>query len=305
MVAHPIQQTDKSVPAPGAFLALLKPITWFPPMWAYLCGVVSVGGTAGDRWVHILAGIVLAGPLICGTSQAVNDWFDRHVDAINQPERVIPSGRMPGRWALHFAIFWTCLSIAVAGALGPWVLAASLCGLTFAWAYSAPPLRLKSDGRWGNGAVGLCYETLPWLTAAVAVTGALPSPPVILIALLYGIGAHGIMTLNDFKAIEGDRRMGIASLPVKFGPDRAARLACIVMVVAQLGVVLILLSMDRSLAALAVGGLLAAQLACMTRLLRDPLRHAVWYSAVGVGLYVSGMMASALALGTLARQVMP
>ena len=34
--------------------------------------------------------------MVCATSQAVNDWYDRDVDAINQPERPIPSGRLPG-----------------------------------------------------------------------------------------------------------------------------------------------------------------------------------------------------------------
>ena len=66
-------------------LELLKPVTWFPPMWAFLCGIVASGVSADDRWGLIAAGVFLAGPLICGTSQAVNDWFDRHVDAINEP----------------------------------------------------------------------------------------------------------------------------------------------------------------------------------------------------------------------------
>ncbi len=84
------------VPAPAArdVLELLKPITWFPPMWAFLCGVVSSGVPVADRWPFLIAGVLLTGPLVCGTSQAVNDWFDRHVDAINQPERPIPSGRI-------------------------------------------------------------------------------------------------------------------------------------------------------------------------------------------------------------------
>ena len=73
---------------------LLKPITWFPPMWAFACGVVSSSQSLSDNWGLILWGILLAGPLVCATSQAVNDWFDRHVDAINEPHRPIPSGRM-------------------------------------------------------------------------------------------------------------------------------------------------------------------------------------------------------------------
>ncbi|MCA3665939.1 MAG: UbiA family prenyltransferase, partial [Methylobacterium sp.] len=80
-----------SHPQPRALLELLKPITWFPPMWAYLCGVVSAGSTFSETWPAALAGALLAGPLVCGTSQVVNDWYDRHVDAVNEPNRPIPS----------------------------------------------------------------------------------------------------------------------------------------------------------------------------------------------------------------------
>ena len=84
-----------ALPAPSAVLELLKPITWFAPMWAFMCGVVSSGVGLDGNWLVLLGGIILAGPLICATSQAANDWFDRHVDAINEPNRPIPSGRIP------------------------------------------------------------------------------------------------------------------------------------------------------------------------------------------------------------------
>jgi chlorophyll synthase len=284
-------------PALPAVVELLKPITWFPPMWAYACGVVSVGVSASGRWVDILLGVLLAGPLVCGTSQAVNDWFDRDVDAINEPHRPIPSGRVPGRWGLRIALLWTALSAAVAAALGPWTFAAALVGLALAWAYSAPPLRLKRNGWWGNSAVGACYEGLPWFTGAAVMGAALPSGAVITLALLYSVGAHGIMTLNDFKSIAGDRRMGIASLPVQLGVRGAARLACVVMAVPQAIVVACLATWGHSLAAVAVAAVLAAQLAMMRRFLVDPVARATWYSAAGVGLYVTGMMVAAVALG--------
>ena len=137
-------------PGWAATLELLKPVTWFPPMWAFGCGIIASGVAPSGQWALIGLGILLAGPLVCGTSQAVNDWFDRHVDAINEPRRPIPSGRMPGRWGLYIAIFWTFVSLAVAAMLGPWVLGAAAVGLALAWAYSAPPLRLKRNGWWGN-----------------------------------------------------------------------------------------------------------------------------------------------------------
>ena len=282
-------------PAWTAYVELLKPITWFPPMWAFGCGVIASGQPLAPNWAAALTGIALAGPLVCGTSQVVNDWFDRDVDQINEPYRPIPSGRVGVQPALWFAIGWTLLSLLVSLTLGPWVAGATVFGLALAWAYSAPPFRLKQNGWWGNSAVGLCYEGLPWFTAAAAMAGTLPAQETIVLALLYSIGAHGIMTLNDFKSIEGDRIMKLRSLPVQLGADGAARLACVVMALPQFVVVALLVSWGEPLYAGIVGAVLTAQLILMSRFLSDPVRYAVWYSGFGVLLYVLGMLASAFA----------
>jgi chlorophyll synthase len=297
MLERPAPSPALALPAPRAVLELLKPITWFPPMWAFGCGVVSGGWPAQGRWQVVVAGIVLAGPMVCATSQAVNDWYDRHVDAINEPGRPIPSGRIPGQWGLAIAILWTLLSLLLAASLGPLVLAAAVVGLALAWAYSAPPLRLKRNGWWGNSAVALCYEGLPWITgAAVIAGGGVPDARVFVLALLYSTGAHGIMTLNDFKSIEGDRKMGIGSLPARLGPERAGRVACLVMAVPQVVVVALLLAWGRPLHALAVALMLVTQLGLMARLLKRPRELAPWYNGTGVTLYVLGMLVSAFAL---------
>jgi len=291
-----VAQSPISRPSIAATIELLKPITWFAPMWAFGCGVVSSGVEVGDRWPYVVGGILLAGPLVCGTSQAVNDWYDREVDAINEPNRVIPSGRMPGRWGFYVALANTALSLAVATWLGAWVFAAALVGLALAWAYSAPPFRLKRSGWYGPGAVGLCYEGLPWFTAAAAATGAFPGYPILTLALLYSAGAHGIMTLNDFKSVEGDRQTGLASLPAVLGVDRAARLACVIMGVPQAVVIGLLFHWGFTLHALIVSALLAGQVACMLRMLTNPLRLAAWYNATGTTMFVFGMLASAFAV---------
>jgi chlorophyll synthase len=289
-----------ALPSPGALLQLLKPITWFPPMWAFGCGAVSAGLPAQQRWPLIAAGIALAGPLVCATSQAVNDWFDRHVDAINEPSRPIPSGRVPGYWGLAIACAWTLISALVAASLGPLVFAAALIGLALAWAYSAPPLRLKRNGWWGNAAVALSYEGLPWVTgAAVMAAGAMPDWRIFALAALYSAGAHGIMTLNDFKSIDGDRRCGVRSLPVQLGAQRAARLACASMALPQAAVVWLHADWGRPLHAAAVALLLSIQLALMLRLLAAPRERAPWYNATGVSLYVLGMLVSACAVRAL------
>ncbi|MEL6435899.1 MAG: chlorophyll synthase ChlG [Pseudomonadota bacterium] len=284
------------LPTPGAVLELYKPITWFPPMWAYACGAISVNADIATRWPYILGGVILAGPLVCGTSQAINDWFDRHVDAINEPDRVIPSGRMPGQWGLVIAIVGTVLAFLFSLMLGTWVAVAAVIGLAAAWAYSAPPLRLKLNGWYGNGAVGLSYESLPWITAAAAAMGTLPPGIVLAVALLYGIGAHGILTINDFKAIKGDREMGVATLPVQLGVSGAAKVCAWVMVLPQIAVIGILISIGAPIFAAIVSALVLAQMVAARRFISDPEQFAIWYSAVGVGLYVLGMMVTAIAL---------
>ena len=276
---------------------LLKPITWFPPMWAFSCGGVSSGKSLTDNWVLIVWGVLLAGPLVCASSQAVNDWFDRHVDAINEPNRPIPSGRMPGRWGFYIAVLWTLLSIFWAWPLGPWGFAATALGLLLSWAYSTPPIRLKNNGWWGNSACALSYEGLAWVTgAAVMLGGEMPSYNAIVLALLYSFGAHGIMTLNDFKAVEGDAQMGVRSLPVQLGVIKAACTACGFMVFAQWAVAILLLEWGSPNSALAVLLLSMCQLPLMLRFIQSPVEKALSVSAFGVPLFVSGMMVSAWSL---------
>jgi chlorophyll synthase len=284
-------------PAVRDVLELLKPITWFPPMWAFGCGVVSSGEPLNGHWPFLIAGALLTGPLVCGTSQAVNDWFDRHVDLINEPHRPIPSGRIAGRWGLAVALLGTALALLVAWVTGPWVFAATLLGLVCAWAYSAPPFRLKASGWVGPAVVGLSYEGLSWFTGASVMADALPSAPILLLLALYSLGAHGIMTLNDFKAVEGDRATGLRSLPVTLGERRAVLLACVMMSAPQVVIVGLLIGWGITWSAVLVSVALFAQLSLMPRLVADPAGRAPWYGATGVSLYVTGMLAAALGLG--------
>lgn len=294
--AAPLQ---RRMPAPSAVLELMKPITWFPPMWAFGCGLASSGAPLLEHLPQAVLGVVLAGPAVCATSQAVNDWFDRHVDAINEPNRPIPSGRIPGRWGLYLAIAGTILSLALAAVLGRLVFGAAALALVLAWAYSAPPFRLKGRSWWGPIATAFSYEGLSWFTGAALMLDRTPTLPVLLLVLLYSLGAVGIMVLNDFKAVAGDLRCGVRSVPVELGTGNAARLACVVMAAPQVLVLVVLLTVGRPVGAGLVLLSLAAQLVLMRRLLTDPTRLAPWYNATGTLLYVLGMLASGISIGHL------
>jgi chlorophyll synthase len=191
------------------------------------------------------------------------------------------------------------LALALGMTLGPWGFGATVFGVLAAWAYSAEPVRLKRSGIWGPGLVGLCYEGLPWFTGAAVLAAGAPAGEVVIVAALYALGAHGIMTLNDFKALEGDRQTGVNSLPVTLGPERAARVACVVMALPQLAVIGLLLGWDRPFHAAAIAALVLGQVWAMRILLSDPKGRAPWYNGTGVTAYVSGMMIAAFAIRTI------
>jgi chlorophyll synthase len=109
------------------------------------------------------------------------------------------------------------------------------------------------------------------------------------------------MTLNDFKAIDGDRRMGVRSLPVQLGVSGAAWATCLFMALPQAAVIALLANWDKPGHALAVTGLLALQVLMMIRFLRAPLTRATWFSANGVSIYVIGMMVTAFAIRGLVQ----
>ena len=184
----------------------------------------------------------------------------------------------------------------VAGLLGPWVFWAALLGMFLAWVYSAPPVRLKRNGWLGNLAVAGCYEGLPWFAGAAVMAAALPNTQTMLLAVIYSLGAHGIMTINDFKAVEGDEQMGIKTLPVLLGVGGAAAVACVFMLAAQVVVIIALVAWDRPLHAVAIAILSALQVMSMPTLLRSPAERAPWFNGTAISLYVLGMMVSAFAV---------
>ena len=132
---------------------------------------------------------------------------------------------------------------------------------------------------------------------------AFPDTKIILVAIAYAIGAHGIMTLNDFKALKGDKALGINSLPVQLGPDRAAKIACYVMAAPQIFVVALLYTWGLPLFSAFVLLLVFGQFIAMRRLLSDPERYAPWYNSTGVLMFVSGMMVCSIGISQAVGQL--
>jgi chlorophyll/bacteriochlorophyll a synthase len=280
-------------------LGLMKPITWFGPMWAFLCGAVASGATS---WSlpdvgRILLGVVLAGPILCGFSQVINDYFDREVDAINEPQRLIPSGFVSDQQVIIMVTVLMALGLSIAFYMGSGVALFVAVGLVFAFAYSAPPLRAKRNGWVGNTMVAVSYEGLAWMAGHLAFAPL--TIPSILVAALYSFGSHGIMSINDYKSIAGDRLSGIRTIPVLLGPKRAAWSIILTMDLAQIGVIAAMIYWGMWVAALVLGVILVVQLPLQRSFLEKPAERHLKFSAVGVSFFVWGMMVAAVAVRSL------
>ncbi len=277
-------------------LALTKPVTWFAPMWAFLCGAAASGrlGEWPDAPVRTVLGMVMAGPVLLGFSQVINEYCDREVDAINEPHRPIPSGQVSTAQAIATGTVLLALGIVLAFSLGTLVAILVGAGLLLAVSYSVKPLRLKRNGWLGNGAVAFAYEGLPWMAGTAALSGGEVHFHSIILAVLYSIGAHGIMTVNDFKSTEGDRKMGIRSLPVLLGERNAAIYCCTIMDVVQVVVIVLAIVEGHT----RVGGLLTLLLLGQWPLqilwIAQPREKAPWYNGTGILLFVIGMLVAAL-----------
>lgn len=277
-------------------IALMKPVTWFAPAWAFLCGSIASGHTAWSlgNSGRIALGMLLAGPVLCGLSQVVNDWCDREVDAINEPQRLIPSGRVSTRQVFVTIAVLAVAALAIGRYLGEHVALLTAIGMILAVIYSAPPVRAKRNGWVGNTLVALSYEGLPWVAGHLSFAEL--AWPSLALAGLFSFGTIGIMAINDFKSMNGDRIAGIRTLPVMYGAWGASWLIVLIMAMAQLYVVVLLAVGGHWIAAGLVAALLAAQIPLQRRFVSNPVPQAISYSAGSSGLFVLGMIIAAIAI---------
>lgn len=286
-------------------LQLMKPITWIPLMWGIICGAASSGNYTWtlENVLISAACMLLAGPLLTGYTQILNDYYDRDIDAINEPYRPIPSGAISlpqvvvQIWVLLFA------GIGVAYALDQWaghefptITALAIGGSFLSYIYSAPPLKLKQNGWIGSFALGASYIAIPWWTGH-ALFGELDTT-IVLLTLFYSFSGLGIAIINDFKSVEGDRQLGLKSLPVMFGVTNAAWICVAMIDLFQAGIAAYLISIHQNLYAVILILLIIPQITFQDMyFLRDPLKNDVKYQASAQPFLVLGMLVAALAFG--------
>ena len=286
-------------------LQLTKPITWIPLIWGVVCGAASSGNY---RWTleYVLiaaACMLMSGPLMAGYTQTLNDFYDRDLDAINEPYRPIPSGAISIPQVVSQILVLLIAGIAVSYALDVWAghefpVMTTLCigGAFVSYIYSAPPLKLKKNGWLGNYALGASYIALPWW-AGHALFGEL-TPTLMILTLFYSLAGLGIAIVNDFKSVEGDRQLGLNSLPVMFGVTTAAWICVLMIDVFQAGMAMYLFRIHQNLYGVILLLLVIPQITFQDMyFLRNPLENDVKYQASAQPFLVLGMLVVGLALG--------
>ncbi len=286
-------------------LQLMKPITWIPLMWGVVCGAASSGEYTWtiENVLKAALCMLMSGPLLTGYTQVVNEWYDREIDAVNEPYRPIPSGAISGSQVV------TQILVLLAGGIGvsyildraahhdfPIMTCLAIGGALVAYIYSAPPLKLKQNGWLGTYALGASYIALPWW-AGHALFGTL-NWTLIALTLFYSLAGLGIAIVNDFKSVEGDRQFGLKSLPVMFGIDKAAWICVLAIDIFQAGIAVYLMSIHQNLYAAILLLLIIPQITFQDMyFLRNPLENDVKYQASAQPFLVLGMLVAGLALG--------
>ncbi|QZX98833.1 geranylgeranylglycerol-phosphate geranylgeranyltransferase [Halobaculum rubrum] len=189
-----------------------------------------VAGGLDTLWAVALA--VIATAAATGAGNAVNDYFDRDIDAVNRPDRPIPSGRVSARAAAGFAAALFLVATAAALSLPPLALAIAIVNLLALLAYTQLFKGLPAVGN-----VVVAYLTGSTFLFGAAAVGPIAPPT----WTLFGLAATATFAREVVKDVEdtaGDREEGLRTLPIVVGEGPALALATVAMAAATLASVL-------------------------------------------------------------------
>lgn len=180
-------------------------------------GVLTATGAfvagIGDATVATAVAVATTAVAVAA-GNAVNDYFDREIDAINQPDRPIPRGAVSPRGALAFAAALFGLAVALAVRLPPTAIAIAVINLVALVTYTTV---FKGTPGLGNGVVSyLVGSTFLFGGAAV---GSLDAP--VVLAVLAALSTFTREVIKDVEDLAGDREKGLRTLPVAIGARRS------------------------------------------------------------------------------------
>jgi len=202
------------------FLRLMRPINCLMMGLAVIVGASLVGlNSMSVAWLNLVYGFI-TGFMLTAASMAMNDYYDRKIDAINEPRRPIPSGLVKPGEALVFALTLTVIGLVTAYLTNT---AYPLCLPTaiVAWIISVGYTTVgKRSGLPGNFLVSLCVS-IPFVYGSVAVANELRLN-VLLFASIVFLSITGREITKGIVDVQGDKAHNVKTLAVRYGEKTAA-----------------------------------------------------------------------------------
>ena len=203
-----------------AFLRLIRPPNCLMMGFAVLVGASVALGRFPTEMAPRLAYGFATGFALLAASNALNDYYDREVDAINEPGRPIPSGLVRPWEALATSLSLTALGLALAYLTGPRCLILASLAILIADSYVTFG---KKTGLPGNAMVSSCVA-IPFLYGSLLSTGRITGLVAIFSAIAFTANL-GREVNKGIPDVLGDASRGIRTVAVRWGPRAAAHLA--------------------------------------------------------------------------------
>jgi len=211
----------------GGFVRLMRPINCSMMGFAVLVGAVLASPQFGTlNWLNILFGF-LTGFTFCAAAMVINDYYDRAIDAINEPSRPIPSGIVKNREALALVVVLSAMGFILA------ILISVLCFVAAAVALIITATYItvgKRSGLPGNFLVSACVS-IPFIYGSITAVGFV-GLNVVLFAFMAFLSNTGREITKGIVDVKGDSAEGVKTLAVRFGERNAAVAAVVFYILA-------------------------------------------------------------------------
>jgi len=206
----------------GGFVRLMRPVNCVMMGFAVFVGALlaSPAFTVAE-WVKVVYGF-LTGFTLTAASMAINDYYDRAIDAVNEPLRPIPSGSVSVREALVFVLVFSVVGFVFAYLTSVVCLVAA----TIAWLILVAYVTVgKRTGLPGNFLVSATVA-IPFIYGSLVVTG-LVQLNVLLFAAMAFLSNTGREITKGIVDVKGDSAEGVKTIAVRFGERNAAMIAAL------------------------------------------------------------------------------
>ena len=201
----------------GGFIRLMRPVNCAMMGFAVFVGaILATSQPLQGNWLNILFGF-FTGFMLTAASMVINDYYDRGIDAVNEPSRPIPSGTVGVKESLAFVVALSAVGLVLA------YFSSILCLIVaaIAWVITVSYVTVgKRSGLPGNFLVSTCVA-IPFIYGSIAITDGLQLN-VLLFALMAFLSNTGREITKGIVDVKGDSAEGVKTLAVRYGEKKAA-----------------------------------------------------------------------------------